>query len=180
MSGTNNRACDSMLCGNVEHSLSQVLLPEARTFDSLTLEAGMEDPISPSDIELIGTTVSSVTRLYSCGPTQRYYIYHSQVLLEPPRQQGDVGDFFVNPTMVFYKSLSLKWVRAHFHRGTRHPKLDLYLAYDECGPIWAKRPGPILQTLPEMPLPIAARFHLALALSNREPGSVPDDPIILH
>lgn len=148
----------------------------------------MVDPTPP--LQFLGVVIPHVTKEYPFdGPPQMYNIFYS-LLLDPPRQQGEPGDFFVGQFDVYIKSERGRWNKAHFNLSNCHPLADdndlfkdLRLFYDEWGPTWGQsQDTPLFRTWQlQFPfVPVAAHFYRSLARYMHQPGSNPSNPIHIH
>lgn len=142
-----------------------------------------------TSIQFLGAIVPHVTRVYPFdGPLQTYAIFYSP-LLDPPRQQGEPGDFFVGELNVYIKSERGRWNIAHFNLPGHHPLVDdsdlfegLHLFYDHLGPGWTRSQlSPRLRRwqLRFRYVPVAVQFRRALAHHKRQPRSAPEYAIHL-
>lgn len=145
----------------------------------------MEDPTPP--LQFLGAIIPHVTRKYPFdGPPRTYSIFFS-LLLGPPSQQGEPGDFFVGELDVYIKSEQGPWRKAYFHLPEYHPLADdddifqdLHLFHDALGPCWTQSQlSPRIQRWPSWfrSVPVTVQFYRALARHKRLPGSTSDNPI---
>lgn len=134
----------------------------------------MED--STPALQIIKVKVPHVAREYPPHILNTsYMLYHSLLLSGSSFYDGEPGDFFIGSQFyVYYKSVTRRWVRAHFNIPVYHPLIDgLYLSHDELGPIWTDSDT----LLPEPIIPVGIQFHCALAVLRRQQGR--DDPIFV-
>lgn len=139
------------------------------------------------DLEFLGAIIPHVIRGYPFdGRPQTYKIFFS-LLLGPPSQQGEPGDFFVGAQDIFIKSNRGRWNKAHFNLPERHPLVDenalfqdLHLFHDELGPGWTQSQSFWRHQKSQLRFrytPVAVQFYRALAHHKCQPGSSSEHPI---